>query len=62
MDIYLSEGNEKAAFDMAYQLMARQPKPEAQAWAELASWYFDHHRDADGYRCYLNAQNLGLQR
>ncbi len=60
--IYLTEGNEKAAFDIAYRIYAGQPKPEAEAWGYLEKWYADHHRDADSMRCFLNAARLGLKR
>jgi len=64
-DIYLTEGNEKAAFDLAYQIMLLKPNhriPEAEAWDFLASWYYQHNRESDGYRCSVNAQRLGFQR
>jgi tetratricopeptide (TPR) repeat protein len=67
-DIYLSEGNEKAAFDLTYQMML-DPKrrlhgapPEAEAWADLAYWYSKHGQKADQLRCYEKAENLGLGR
>jgi tetratricopeptide (TPR) repeat protein len=62
---YLSRGNEKAALDIAYQIVLRNPNhktPQAEAWEYLSSWYCDHHRDDDCDRCYRNAQGLGLQR
>jgi len=64
MEIYLSEGNEKAAFDVAYQGWLRAPNrkiPEAQAWDTLAVWYHDHGRDADEHRCSGKARILGFQ-
>jgi putative serine protease PepD len=65
MDIYVSEGNEKAAFETAYQIVLLSPKhrnPEAEAWDFLASWYYNHNREADGYRCSINAERLGFRR
>jgi tetratricopeptide (TPR) repeat protein len=68
-DIYLSEGNEKAAFDLTYQMML-DPKrrvygapspPEAEAWADLGDWYSKHGREADSLRCFKNAVRLGLR-
>ena len=65
MDIYLSESNEKAAFAVAYQIILLNPThkiPEAEAWDFLAGWYYQHSRESDGYRCSVNARDLGLQR
>jgi tetratricopeptide (TPR) repeat protein len=56
--IYLAEGNEKSALEMAYQIMLQNPKhkiPEAEAWEYLAAWYYQHNRDQDGFRCKVNA-------
>jgi tetratricopeptide (TPR) repeat protein len=68
-DIYLSEGNEKAAFDLANQMMLDNPKrrlygapPKAEAWAELSFWYSKHGREADEYRCFEKARSLGFER
>jgi len=64
-DIYLSKGNEKAALDVAYQIMLLNPShkiPEAEAWEYLAVWYDQLGRETDANRCSLNAKNLGLQR
>ena len=67
-DIYLSEGNEKAALVLIYQMML-DPKrrvfgaaspPEAEAWAQVSFWYSKHGREADSLRCFKNAIGLGL--
>lgn len=62
VEIYLTDGNEKAGFDIAYQIVLlnqNHQNPEAEAWDFLAGWYYSHHREADGYRCKVNAERLG---
>jgi tetratricopeptide (TPR) repeat protein len=64
VDIYLEEGDEQSALPVATQIMLLNPNhkiPQAEAWSLLAGWYYEHKREADGYRCSVNAERLGLR-